>query len=160
MNFINTPNASQSLQVYVVTRYKFIWKNDTVNCEEIVSLTDEAEIRLIYNDDDVQKNVLSLESRGSTAGEVRASLWYGAFIALLYKGFTFTAGQCANKWKNIKQNHNKAPKFQYKLEVENILDKKKLEVWKFDGREVRSIFDARSDSNVNNINCGNLAGTK
>ncbi|CAG8605276.1 11774_t:CDS:2 [Funneliformis mosseae] len=180
------PNSPYLHDIFVVTKYDFIYGNALVICEEIVPLTVESAINLLSNSDDEnnivnsfyyihpftmkiykvmlvfqcvtqvsgfskidqehikscltqlfssknsgenyfkvkckweeesikvllfyltenKEDVLLLECRGSKAGKVRMSLWNGAVTALLNKGYTYTAEQCATKWKNIKQNHD------------------------------------------------------
>ncbi|CAI2183855.1 2130_t:CDS:2 [Funneliformis geosporum] len=52
------------------------------------------------------EKVLQLESRGIIANEVRNALWNGASAMLREHNYTYSANQCATKWKNIKQNYH------------------------------------------------------
>jgi len=63
---------------------------------------EEAEKLLLTYLKEHKEKVLRLESRGSTASEVKKMLWCGASSMLNHQ---YTAEQCAIKWKNIKQNY-------------------------------------------------------
>ncbi|CAI2170819.1 4729_t:CDS:2 [Funneliformis geosporum] len=80
-----------------------------------------------------KKEVLQLECRGKTAGKVRKELWDDVATAISNECCTYTDIQCAIKWKNIKQNHDKSPKYQYKDEVETIICENRISKRKMGG---------------------------
>ncbi|CAI2190059.1 18839_t:CDS:2, partial [Funneliformis geosporum] len=65
--------------------------------------------------------VRQLECRGIKANEVKKKIWKGASNELSKK---YTANQCANKWKNIKQFYQEKPNLSFCIPyVVTILDK-------------------------------------
>ncbi|CAI2179299.1 13399_t:CDS:2, partial [Funneliformis geosporum] len=88
--------SSQSGESY--EEAKLAKKNKGPRCKWEVDPTLWLLCYLIAN----KESVLELKKRGSTAGKVRKLLWKGASF-MLYN--IYSEEQCANRWKNIKQNN-------------------------------------------------------
>ncbi|CAI2169000.1 7891_t:CDS:2 [Funneliformis geosporum] len=70
---------------------------------------DEPTVMLLKYLKKYKKLILELKKRGSTAGKVRMPLWKGASIMLRKNNYNnYSEKQCANRWKNIKQNHEES----------------------------------------------------
>ncbi|CAG8669449.1 16704_t:CDS:2 [Funneliformis caledonium] len=74
------------------------------------------------NEEKHKKMVWKLPKRGLIAHEVKETLWEGASRMLNEKNHNFTAGQCATKYKNLKQNKDKEGSKIWKLEIEEIIN--------------------------------------
>ncbi|CAG8641336.1 1992_t:CDS:2 [Funneliformis mosseae] len=80
------------------------------------------EIESQSNEEKHKKMVWKLPKRGLIAHEVKETLWEGASRMLNEKNHNFTAGQCATKYKNLKQNKDKEGSKIWKLEIEEIIN--------------------------------------